>query len=163
GPAGGDFSRRADQGDRRLGPVQVFQGRVAAGQPGCVRAQRRLRSARRAGQRLEPRPTGATRQRELAGHLGLRHGPRARGRGAGGGWGAGEVDWWEIPPLDFIPKIEQNASLATFLPDPLGTQGWLRPNHLHPPFNNKKARQALVYMMSQETYLQAAIGVAKYY
>ncbi|HET7342457.1 MAG TPA: ABC transporter substrate-binding protein [Methylomirabilota bacterium] len=76
---------------------------------------------------------------------------------------AGEVDWWEIPPIDFIPKIEQTASLATFLPDPLGTQGWLRPNHLHPPFNNKKARQALVAMMSQETYLQAAIGNEKYY
>jgi peptide/nickel transport system substrate-binding protein len=76
---------------------------------------------------------------------------------------AGEVDWWEIPPIDFIPKIEQNAGLATFLPDPLGTQGWLRPNHLHPPFNNKKARQALVYMMNQEMYLQAAIGVPKYY
>ena len=76
---------------------------------------------------------------------------------------AGEVDWWEIPPLDFIPRIEQNSALATFLPDPLGTQGWLRPNHLHPPFNNKKARQALVYMMNQETYLQAATGVAQYY
>jgi peptide/nickel transport system substrate-binding protein len=76
---------------------------------------------------------------------------------------AGEVDWWEIPPLDFIPRIEQNASLATFLPDPLGTQGWLRPNHLHPPFDNKKARQALVHMMNQEMYLQAAIGVPKYY
>jgi peptide/nickel transport system substrate-binding protein len=76
---------------------------------------------------------------------------------------AGEVDWWEIPPLDFIPKIEQNAALATFLPDPLGTQGWLRPNHLHPPFNNKKARQALLYMMNQEMYLQAAIGVPKYF
>jgi peptide/nickel transport system substrate-binding protein len=76
---------------------------------------------------------------------------------------AGEIDWWEIPPLDFIPKVEQNAALATFLPDPLGTQGWLRPNHLHPPFNNKKARQALLYMMNQEMYLQAAIGVPKYY
>jgi peptide/nickel transport system substrate-binding protein len=76
---------------------------------------------------------------------------------------AGEVDWWEIPPLDFIPRIEQNPTLATFLPDPLGTQGWLRPNHLHPPFNDKRARQALVYMMNQETYLQAAIGVPKYY
>src|SRR5438067_3282573 len=70
---------------------------------------------------------------------------------------AGEVDWWELPPIDFIAKVEQNAALATFLPDTLGTQGWLRPNHLHPPFNNKKARQALVHMMSQETYLQAAI------
>ena len=77
--------------------------------------------------------------------------------------GAGEIDWWELPPIDFIPKVEQNPALATFLPDTLGTQGWLRPNHLHPPFNNKKARQALVAMMNQETYLQAAIGVPKYY
>jgi peptide/nickel transport system substrate-binding protein len=76
---------------------------------------------------------------------------------------AGELDWWEIPPLDFLPKIEQTATLATFLPDPLGTQGWLRPNHLHPPFNNKKARQALLHMMDQPMYLQAAIGQAKYY
>jgi peptide/nickel transport system substrate-binding protein len=76
---------------------------------------------------------------------------------------AGEVDWWEIPPLDFIPKIVENQALTTFLPDPLGTQGWLRPNHLHPPFNAKKARQALLYMMDQPTYLQAAIGQAKYY
>ncbi len=51
-----------------------------------------------------------------------------------------EVDWWEDPPLDFIPKIEQNPDLRTFVIDPLGAQGWLRPNFLHPPFNNKKAR-----------------------
>ena len=77
--------------------------------------------------------------------------------------GAGEVDWWEIPPIDFVPKLEQTANVATFLPDPLGTQGWLRPNHLHPPFNNRNARQALVAMMDQSLYLQAAIGQPKYY
>jgi peptide/nickel transport system substrate-binding protein len=38
---------------------------------------------------------------------------------------AGKVDWWEQPPLDFIPKIEQNPELQTFDIDPLGTQGWL--------------------------------------
>jgi peptide/nickel transport system substrate-binding protein len=76
---------------------------------------------------------------------------------------AGEVDWWEQPPLDFIPKIEQNPALRTFLFDPLGTQGWLRPNHLHPPFNNKKARQALLHMMDQVTYLHLAIGQPRYY
>ena len=59
----------------------------------------------------------------------------------------------EVPPLGFIPKIEQNPDLRTFLPEPLGTQGWLRPNHLHPPFNNKKARKALLHMMDQMTYL----------
>ncbi len=29
--------------------------------------------------------------------------------------------------------------------------GWLRPNHLHPPFNREKARQALLWMVNQET------------
>ena len=82
---------------------------------------------------------------------------------AGAALAAGEVDWWEIPPIDFVPKLADNAALATFLPDPLGTQGWLRPNHLHPPFNNKKARQALVHMMDQNLYLQAAIGQPKYF
>ena len=36
---------------------------------------------------------------------------------------AGKVEWWEQPPLDFIPKIEDNADLQTFLTDPLGAQG----------------------------------------
>ena len=70
---------------------------------------------------------------------------------------AGEVDWWEQPPLEFIPKIEQSPDLKTFLVDPLGEQGWLRPNWLHPPFNNKKARQALLYTIDQ-VYLYWSIG-----
>jgi peptide/nickel transport system substrate-binding protein len=76
---------------------------------------------------------------------------------------AGKVDWWEQPPLDFIPKIEQNPDLQTFLFDPLGIQGWLRPNCLHPPFNNKKARQALLNMMDQVTYLAWSVGQSQYY
>jgi len=75
----------------------------------------------------------------------------------------GEVDWWEVPPPDFLPKIEQNPALRTFVPDPLGTQGWLQPNHLHPPFNNRKAREALLCMTDQVTYLHLAIGQPKYY
>jgi len=76
---------------------------------------------------------------------------------------AGEVDWWQEPPQDYLPKIEQNPDLQTFLFDPLGTQGWLRPNHLQPPFNNRKAREALLHMMDQVTYLALAIGPPKYY
>jgi peptide/nickel transport system substrate-binding protein len=76
---------------------------------------------------------------------------------------AGDVDWWETPAIDFIPKIEQNPALRTFLFDAQGVQGWLRPNHLHPPFNNRKARQALLHMMDQVTYLSWGIGQAKYY
>jgi peptide/nickel transport system substrate-binding protein len=75
----------------------------------------------------------------------------------------GEVDWWQEPPLDFIPKIEQNPELRTFVIDPLGTQGWLRPNFLHPPFDDRKARQALLHSMDQVTYLALAIGPSQYY
>src|SRR5881628_1526274 len=76
---------------------------------------------------------------------------------------AGEFDYWELVPVDFAARFERSSSLTVFVGDPQGSQGWLRPNHLHPPFNHKKARQALLWLVDQEAYLQAAIGNAKYY
>ena len=76
---------------------------------------------------------------------------------------AGEVDYWENIPLDFVPRLEKNPNVSVFVTDPRGSQGCLRPNHLHPPFNNKKARQALLYMVDQKTYLDAVIGSSKYF
>jgi peptide/nickel transport system substrate-binding protein len=75
---------------------------------------------------------------------------------------AGEIDWWEAPPLELVPRIEANAALTTFIADPRGTQGWVRPNHKHPPFDNRNARQALLYAVDQSKYLKAAIGIDKY-
>ena len=82
---------------------------------------------------------------------------------AGAAIEAGEIDFWEAPPLDFVPRLETRPNLAVFITDPRGYQGWLRPNHLHPPFDDKRARQALVQMMDQTLYLQAAVGQPKYY
>ncbi|HXH13657.1 MAG TPA: ABC transporter substrate-binding protein [Alphaproteobacteria bacterium] len=82
---------------------------------------------------------------------------------AGAALEAGEVDYWEFPPPDFIARLEKNPDLDVPVADPLGSQGWLRPNHLHPPFNHPKARQALLWMVKQETYLQAAIGNPKFW
>ena len=82
---------------------------------------------------------------------------------AGAALEAGEVDYWENVPLDFAPRLEKNANLSVFVTDPKGSQGILRPNHLHPPFNNKKARQALLLAVDQKNYLQAVIGHEKYY
>jgi peptide/nickel transport system substrate-binding protein len=76
---------------------------------------------------------------------------------------AGEIDYWEAPGLDFIDRLEKNPSLSLIVTDPRGNTCWLRPNHLHPPFNHKKARQALLYMVDQATVLQGAIGNPKYF
>jgi peptide/nickel transport system substrate-binding protein len=76
---------------------------------------------------------------------------------------AGELDFWSFPPLDFVARLEKNPRLRTFVADPVGLMGMVRPNHLHPPFNNKKARQALLWAVDQKAYLQAAIGQPQYY
>jgi peptide/nickel transport system substrate-binding protein len=62
-----------------------------------------------------------------------------------------------------VGRLEQNPTLAVAIVDPLGSQGQIRPNHLHPPFNHKKARQALLWMVNQETYLRAAIGEQRFW
>jgi peptide/nickel transport system substrate-binding protein len=76
---------------------------------------------------------------------------------------AGEVDYYERPPTDLLPLMQNNADLKIAIIDPLGTQGVMRPNHLHPPFNHKKARQALLWMVNQEDYLRAIVGDEKYW
>jgi len=76
---------------------------------------------------------------------------------------AGEIDWFENPSVDIAARLESNRDITVAIQDPRGTQGWIRPNHLHPPFNDKRARQALLHMVDQQKYLQAAIGQPRYY
>jgi peptide/nickel transport system substrate-binding protein len=71
---------------------------------------------------------------------------------------AGEIDYFESPPLDFIQLMAQNPDLKVLTIDHLGVQMMVRPNSLYPPFNNYKARQALVYMTSQSDTMQAVVG-----
>jgi peptide/nickel transport system substrate-binding protein len=73
----------------------------------------------------------------------------------------GEADIFELPQADFIPTLEKNPNIR-LAADSLGNQGWLRPNHLQPPFNNPKARQALQYIINQEEYMAAAGFPEKY-
>ncbi|MBI5446746.1 MAG: ABC transporter substrate-binding protein [Deltaproteobacteria bacterium] len=73
----------------------------------------------------------------------------------------GEADIFELPQADFLGTLEKTKGVA-LAKDALGNQGWLRPNHLHPPFNNPKARQALLYVVNQDEYLAAAGFPEKY-
>ena len=71
---------------------------------------------------------------------------------------AGEIDYFEAPPLDFIKLMQENSDLRVLNIDKLGVQFVLRPNFLAPPFDNFKARQALLYLVNQEEVMQAAVG-----
>jgi peptide/nickel transport system substrate-binding protein len=76
---------------------------------------------------------------------------------------AGEIDYIEGLPHDLLPLVEgdENIKLVDF--NPAGNQFTFRYNVLHPPFDNPKMRQALLYAFNQEDFLQAQIGNADYY
>ncbi len=76
---------------------------------------------------------------------------------------SGEIDYYENPSIDYLALFEKNPAIKIFNLDPLGSQGTLRMNHLHPPFNNIKARQALLWTVNQEEYMRALVGNPKYY
>ncbi len=77
---------------------------------------------------------------------------------AGAAIQSGEIDWWEIATADLMPVLERNRNVNVTLPDPLGSISVMRPNHLHPPMNNPKFRQALVRAINQADYMTAVMG-----
>ncbi len=76
---------------------------------------------------------------------------------------AGEVDYYENPPIDLLPVLESAEGVETRITSALGKQGILRMNHLHPPFDHPKAREAMYWLANQENYLQAIVGNPEYY
>src|SRR5437763_2470015 len=70
----------------------------------------------------------------------------------------GEVDWWETPMADLVPVLKKNRNVMVDIADPLGNIGSFRMNHLHPPFNDVRARRAILTAMSQEDYMRAVVG-----
>ncbi len=75
----------------------------------------------------------------------------------------GEIDFYELPPIDLIPIMEQAPGVEVKVLNQLGEQGWVRLNHLHPPFDNPKAREAMLWLVDQSSYLQALVGNPDYY
>ena len=76
--------------------------------------------------------------------------------------GAGEEDIMEIPPFDLLPVLQRNKDVKLVITDPNGYQPMIRPNQLIPPFNNPKARLALLYLVDEKEYLAAMVGDPKY-
>ncbi|RUW99590.1 ABC transporter substrate-binding protein, partial [Mesorhizobium sp. M2A.F.Ca.ET.037.01.1.1] len=76
---------------------------------------------------------------------------------------AGEVDYLEEPPVDFFAAIESDPNLVLQVLDKAGQNMCLRLNHLQPPFNNVKARQAILHLVDQEAFMAASFPDPKYY
>jgi peptide/nickel transport system substrate-binding protein len=70
----------------------------------------------------------------------------------------GEVDWWETPMADLVPVLKKTRNVMVDIADPLGNIGSFRMNHLHSPFNDVRARRAILTAMSQEDYMRAVVG-----
>ena len=71
---------------------------------------------------------------------------------------AGEVDMIEAINNDQKVLLTKSKDVKVEALSKLGWFGMMRPNHLHPPFDNPKARQALALMIDQSEYMQAAFG-----
>ncbi len=76
---------------------------------------------------------------------------------------AGEVDFFEIPPIVLLPTLSAAPGVKIEVLNKFGNVGYCRLNHLHPPFNNLAARRAAQVAINQEDIQRAAIGNPAYY
>ncbi len=70
----------------------------------------------------------------------------------------GEIDFLEQPSADLLPTLERNPRLRVAPINPIGQMVWLRINSTQAPFNDPRARQALLHLVNQQEVLQA-IGI----
>jgi peptide/nickel transport system substrate-binding protein len=70
----------------------------------------------------------------------------------------GEVDLWERPSVDLVPFLAKDPNIRMQTLTQIATQSMIRPNSLYPPFNDKRARQALNYIFNQPDQMAAGYG-----
>jgi peptide/nickel transport system substrate-binding protein len=69
----------------------------------------------------------------------------------------GEIDWWEAPPRDLVESVARGRSVVVVSQYATAT-GFLRFNHLHPPFSNAAVRRALLGAVDQAEAMTAVAG-----
>jgi len=76
---------------------------------------------------------------------------------------AGEVDIIEQPTFEQYPALRkaEGVKLVNSVPD--GRQFYARLNHLHPPFDNQKVRQAALVALGQEQHMKTQVGDPEMY
>ncbi len=71
---------------------------------------------------------------------------------------AGEIDILEIPAFEQYPLLRKDNRVTLVDTSTINSQFVLRFNHLVPPFNNPKVRQAALWAMNQNAFLRAQVG-----
>ena len=75
----------------------------------------------------------------------------------------GKIDIWENPPPAVTKRLKSNNSIVIEALDRIGKQGWIRMNHLRPPFDDPKVRLAFAHAVDQREYLDAIVGTEELY
>jgi peptide/nickel transport system substrate-binding protein len=70
---------------------------------------------------------------------------------------SGEIDWWEVPLNDEAEGLARYRDI-TVVSQYATAMGFLRFNHLHPPFNNAEVRRALLGTVDQAEAMTAVAG-----
>ena len=139
--------------------LQVRQGPVGAGQQGGVSQERRLRAAPEQREGRELRRLEVRRSVDRIELVWISDPQTAMSALING-----EIDFYENPNIDFLPDPGEGQGREADATGKIdSTHGMIRLNHLHPPFNNVKARQAMYYLINQEDFLRAIVGDPKYY
>ncbi|RWI99983.1 ABC transporter substrate-binding protein [Mesorhizobium sp.] len=75
---------------------------------------------------------------------------------------AGELDFARFPPADLYSTIESDPNLVLQVMNKSGNNMCLRMNHLQKPFDNVKARQAMLHLIDQEAFLRVTAPDPRY-
>jgi peptide/nickel transport system substrate-binding protein len=77
---------------------------------------------------------------------------------AAGALQAGEIDWWETPPNDYLAILRKDPNVQLKLVDPTGNIAIMRFNQLYPPFDNPAIRRVILEAVSQADFMTAVAG-----
>ncbi|QKC92363.1 ABC transporter substrate-binding protein [Mesorhizobium sp. NZP2234] len=69
---------------------------------------------------------------------------------------SGEVDFLNLPSADLYSSIESDPDLALQVLNTAGETYFMRMNCLQPPFDNAKARQAMLHLIDQEAFMRTS-------
>ena len=71
---------------------------------------------------------------------------------------AGEIDMIEAPAFEQYPQLRKDSRVHIVDASTVNYQYVMRFNHLVPPFNNVKVREAAMWAMNQQSFLRAQVG-----